>query len=174
MRTSQSLRGWITQKASAYKDREKFTADAMAACGLSRKSVTDTLSKLQREGKVPSDVFEGAGVEGDATPKRERKVTRAASGGKRPFRMSVDISAVTEEWDDEGKIERAIQQLDAHIIKDNDFRVELEIRVDRWKVVSGLEKFSKNKIELKGKQYRGVYWGQEQVVNKLRRKIDMV
>ena len=87
--------------------------------------------------------------------------------------MAVDVEQVKEEYDDESKIDEGIANLGSSIIKDNDFRMELGIALDRWKVVSTLERFSKNKIELRGKQFKGTYWGQQDSLADLRKKIDM-
>jgi hypothetical protein len=41
-------------------------------------------------------------------------------------------------------------------------------------VVSTLAKFAPYKKELKGKRFRGVYWGSPDVIKELSKKIDML
>jgi len=167
----QSLTGWLRENADGLKDREAVVAEAAKVFPeKGRDSVIRRMTELVNAGEIKPK---------PPTEKPKKSVAERPRSGApikkvpRRFRMAVDVTKVQGEYDDEAKIDEGIDNLGTSIIKDNDFRVELGIAMDRWKLVSSLEKYSRNKIDLRGKQFKGTYWGQEEVLVSLRKKIDM-
>lgn len=169
MKEELNLSDWLRKYIGKHKDRESLVKAALERFpGRERAQIIRRMNDLARVGDIEALPPE------NRTPSRARKA--AASGGKKvpkKFRMAIDVEQVKDEYDDEAKIDEGLDNLEASIIKDNDFRIELGIAQDRWKLVSSLKKFDKNKIELRGKQFKGVYWGQVEVLQELRKKIDM-
>ena len=161
------MRGWIRENASGFDDAAKFAEEAAREFGVPRKTAQDAISYLRRTGVIMVP-------EGVAPSKAARAEGCSRARRKGSFRMSVDLSEIAGEFDEEAKIVRGLESLGTRLIKDNDFRVELGVPIDRWKVVGGLPKFAANKRELKGKRFRGVYWGGSAVVKELSRKIDIL
>lgn len=163
-----SVRQWIRDNAKKYDlgEREKFFNAVIDKFGTKRSYVKDMVAMMRRKGEIPANAFTKGSV--------SKRVLPSQVKGDKPFRMSIDVSEVKKEYDDEGKIADGIKALGTHIIKDNDFRIELGISFDRWKLVSGLPKFVNNKQELKGKRFRGLYWGSVNVIKELKKKIDIL
>ena len=160
-----SIEKYITDNYKRYDEREELVQDLIAKFGCIRRSVADALSRLRSAGKIPKDYL--MKKDSDKSRKRRRRV-RFASG--------VSVDQVKKEFDEEAKIEAAIAELHSAgiIIKDNDFRVELGVAHDRWKVVSRLDKFDDFKIELRGKTFRGLYWGHPDELAAVKKKIDLL
>jgi len=171
---------WLKEHHGDFKDKEPLV---VAACkeypASTRKSVLNRIADLVHRGQMPGSFL---GRRGISTKPKDKSSTGSVprarkSGGKKvpkKFRMAVDASLVRDEWDDEAKIDEGLANLDGQVIKDNDFRMELGIAQDRWKLVSTSERYSGNKIELKGKQFKGTFWGRKDVIESLRKKVDMV
>lgn len=171
-----TVSGWMRKHADGYKDRESLIAAVQKIFpDKDRMAIVRRINELTALGAIePKPGQRGkriASSTSNPNPKPGRKPTTKKVPKR--FRMAVDVEQVKEEYDDESKIDEGIANLGSSIIKDNDFRMELGIALDRWKVVSTLERFSKNKIELRGKQFKGTYWGQQDSLADLRKKIDM-
>ena len=173
------MRKWIKENASRYKDdRDKLINDCVEKFNRSRKRIGNLIGEMRQAGELPNTAFIGlSGPKSKGSPAAVEKAvpSRGLSATKgKPFRMSVDISEIAKEYDDDGKIEEGISSLGTHLIKDNDFRLELGVSYERWKIVSNQPKFANNKQELKGKRFRGLYWGAVPVIRELRKKIDLL
>lgn len=181
-----SFSQWLQDNAEKCGTRDALVKLAVRRKKGTRPQAQKRISDLVRQGKI-SPEFGGARMqktlktieshesEGPedslvSAPATKRKAIKVPS----KFRMGIDVSVVKQEYDYEGKIEKGLENLGTQVIKDNDFRMELVISVDRWKIASGLKKFERNRIELKGKQFKGVYWGSVDVVRELRKAVDMV
>jgi len=167
MAKNNGVRDWIRQNAPKVKDWEKFIVQTQKKFGMERKRVRDAIVKLRSLGELPTTVL---------MPTRSliRPQIKLAVKPSKPFRTSVDLSEVAGEYDEEAKIKAGLEALGTRLIRDNDFRVELGIPLDRWKVVSNMKQFEVNKRELKGKRFRGIYWGRAAVIKELSRKIDIL
>lgn len=163
------MRDWIRENAEKVKDREELAAQCLRKFGAPRKRVFDALLELRRSGVVPLGVLISTKMSTMRT-----MTSRPKRDGKGIFRLSVDVSEIKREYDEEAKIVDGIEALGTRLIKDNDFRMELDVPIDRWKIVSALAKFAPYKKELKGKRFRGVFWGSPGVVKELSKKIDML
>lgn len=157
------MRVWMCSNAERMKDRNELVEMCERKFKAPRKRILDALSELRQLGRIPADIL----------PKRKKEQV-ARRNGKGIFRLSVDVAEIKKEFDEEAKIIEGIDALGTRLIKDNDFRLELDVPIDRWKVVSTLAKFSPYKKELKGKRFRGVYWGSPDVIKELSKKIDML
>ncbi len=173
---TKAIAGWLKSNQKKFEDKESFlVAAAKAYPASSRKTILNRISDLVQCGDLPSRLI---GKRGETQlPKDEVGKRLKKSGGKKvpkKFRMAVDATLVKDEWDDEAKIDEGLANLGTQVIKDNDSRSELGIAQDRWKLVSTSEKYTASKIDLKGKTYRGVFWGHEDVIRSLQKKVDMV
>jgi hypothetical protein len=178
-----TLTSWLKENCEKVRDKEALVQGACKVYpGSTRKTVLNRIADLVHRGDMPQSFLgtkggsqKGAGSFAKPMP-ASRPAKQKKEGIKVPkkFRMAVDASLVKDEWDDEGKIDEGLANLGGQVIKDNDFRTELGIAQDRWKLVSNSERYTDNKIELKGKTYRGVYWGQKEVIKSLQKKVDMV
>ena len=163
---SSSMRSWVRQNYQRYNnDREKLIGDCMVRFNHTHTCVKDLICKMRRMRELPVESFPG--IRGKKTGGLS-KDTRLI-----PFRESVDASEVVKDFDDEGKIIEGIKTLGSRLIRDNDFRMELGIPVLQWKQVSCQSKFSNNKQELKGRRFRGLYWGDERTIKDLRKKLEL-
>ena len=81
---------------------------------------------------------------------------------------------IKKEVDVEPKVEAGLRELGSKIIKDEDFRTELAISRDKWRSVVRLSQFKDNRCEIKGKRFRGFYWGNTEVVKDLKHKIELI
>lgn len=180
MRKNQTVPGtlsdWLRKHSDKHKDRESVVNAAQEEFPKKdRAAIIRRINELAKQGAIkPKPPTEHSPRPGRKTVSESRtppKVTPKKVPKR--FRMAIDIAQVQDEYDDEGKIDEGIENLGQSIIKDNDFRIELGIAQDRWKLVSSLEKYTNCKIELRGKQFKGVYWGQQKVLAELRKKIDM-
>lgn len=161
---------WIEANYKKYKnDRQRIIADCVKRFNSSYSYVKDSISAMRRSGKLPASAFLATGANICTIPADKDIDTKG-----KPFRMSIDVSEIAKEYDDEGKIIEAIKTLGTHLIKDNDFRTELRISHDRWKIVTNMPKFTNFRQELKGKRFRGVYWGTTHVIKDLRKKIELL
>lgn len=167
MALSTGVGEWVCERAPKVRDWEQFIAETMKKFGMERKRVRDVITKLRARGKIPQDALVPAA--GTSKP-----VVPAVKRNGKSFRMSVDLSEIAGEYDEEAKIRNGLENLGTRLIKDNDFRVELGVPIDRWKVVSNMAKFANNKRELKGKRFRGIYWGTSEVIKELSKKIDIL
>jgi hypothetical protein len=159
------VREWILANAESYdNDTDRLIIDCMKKFGLTRKFMTDKLSRLRQFGFLSSTAFLA----------RSKSVGHPVVANDGKFRMSVDVSEVAKEFDYEDKVKEGISSLGTRLIKDADFRVELGIPIDRWKIVSCLPKFNNNKHTLKGKRFRGLYWGSVPAIRELRKKIEVL
>jgi len=176
---------WLMENKHLASDKETFVTGAMKAFPAStRKSILNRIADLVHRGDLPSGLIGrkgGARLPKTSGGKGEAKGTAGKkpkkNGGKKvpkKFRMAVDANLVRDEWDDEAKIDEGLENLGGQVIKDNDFRTELGIAQDRWKLVSMSEKYTANKIDLKGKTYKGTFWGQKETIKSLQKKVDMV
>lgn len=163
------MREWLKKNAKNYTDREKFVVDCMKKFSRTRERVNDLICEMKRVREIPVNVLNYP----PGPNKRATQVTPEPVKG-RPFRMSVDVSEIKKEYDDEKKIAEGVKALGTHLIKDNDFRMELGVSVDRWKIVSNLPKFVNNRRELKGKRFKGLFWGDAAVIRDLSKKIDLL
>jgi len=176
-----SLSQWVRKNAGTkYKKRDSLLKGAMKEFNCTLKQARDRVSDEISNGRIP-ETFRGrayvksksSGKPGVAlSPVKRHKVKASKVPSK--FRAGVDVAVVKKEYDDEGKIAQGLENLGTQVIRDADFRSELMIPNDRWKVVTDRKKFDKNKVELKGKQYKGVYWGSVEVLVELRKAVDMV
>jgi len=157
---------WIQKNAQGVKDWEKFINEVTKKFGMARRRARDTITRLRREGKIPRDAL--------MSPSKFNVSTITTKHVGKSFRMSVDLAVVAGEYDEEAKILTGLENLGTRLIKDNDFRVELGIPIDRWKVVCNMQKFANNKRELKGKRFRGVFWGRTEIIRELSKKIDIL
>jgi len=157
------MRSWMRSNAAKMADRDELADECKRLFKAPRRRVLDALTELRNLGQIAPDVL----------PRKSSVITNARNG-KGIFRLSVDVSEVKKEFDEEAKILEGITALETRLIKDNDFRLELGVPVDRWKVVSTLAKFASCKKELKGKRFRGTYWGSPEVIKELSKKIDML
>lgn len=178
MAKKKNLSGWLESNTKRYKTRESLVKAAVRDFGCTISQAQKRLSELVSKGKVSTE-FGGKRFKNQLAGITSSRPSRSRSKGKvvrvpTRFKMGVDVSIVKEEYNDDGKINKGIENLGTQIIKDNDFRQELGVPNDRWKVVSGLEKFTKNKIELRGKQFKGVYWGSVEAIKELRKAVDML
>ena len=149
------MRQWIQENFRKYNnDREKIMSDCMARFHHTRSRIKDLLAQMRRAGEIPPSSFpiSGRGIE---------------------FRASVESGSVVQDFEDEDRICEAIKKLGSRVIKDIDFRIELGIPNEQWKAVSQQLKFSNNKQELKGRRFRGLYWGDAAVIKDLRKKIEL-
>lgn len=164
------LKTWIAENYLKYKnDRQKIIGDCVKRFNTTYGYVKDVISAMRREGKLPASAFVANRAHAKVVPVSSEIDTKG-----KPFRMSVDVSEIAKEYDDEGKIIEAIKTLGTHLIKDNDFRTELRISHERWKIVTGMPKFANYRQELKGKRFRGLYWGTASVIKELRKKIELL
>jgi hypothetical protein len=159
------LRDWICVNIAKANDREKFLTECQNKFGSNRRTITNAIAELRGRGRIPRDAFIPVKLSSAVVPKQNARSS---------FRLSVDLSEIAGEFDEEAKILKGLESLGTRLIKDNDFRVELGVPIDRWKVVSGMPKFAGNKRELKGKRFRGVYWGSTSVIRELSKKIDIL
>lgn len=159
------VRKWILANAESYNDdRDKLVRDCCKKFGCTQNYMKDKLSRLRQLGLLSSTAF----------LVRSKSVGHPVVTNDGKFRMSVDVSEVAKEFDYEDKVKEGISSLGTRLIKDADFRVELGIPFDKWKIVSCLPKFNNNKHELKGKRFRGVYWGSVPAIRELRKKIEVL
>ena len=169
--------GWLERNAGKrYKTRNSLIKAAAKKHGCTERSARDSLGRLAKQGRVgkefdsPNPRSAGGSVKTSKVVKQHKKTLKVPTR----FKAGVDVAIVKEEYNDEGRILEGIENLGEQVIKDNDFRQELSIPIDRWRVVSGKEIFSKNKIELRGKQFKGIYWGKEETLDSLRKAVDMI
>jgi len=163
--------GWIERNANKkYKTRDSLIAGAVKMCKCTKRQAQDKLGILVRQGRVDAKFASLDRRASVGTSKAKAKAVKVPTR----FKSGVDVSIVKDEYDDEGKIAKGIENLGTQVIKDNDFRQELGVPNDRWKVTSNLSKFSKYRIELRGKQFKGMYWGAVEVVEELRKAVDML
>jgi hypothetical protein len=164
------LKTWIVANYLKYKnDRQKIIGDCVKRFNSTHGYIKDTISGMRRDGTLPATAFVATKARINVVPVGKDIDTKG-----KPFRMSVDVSEIAKEYDDEGKIIEAIRTLGTHLIKDNDFRTELRISHERWKIVTGMPKFANYRQELKGKRFRGLYWGAAPVIKELRKKIELL
>lgn len=171
------LTRWLLDNKDNCDDKEAYVVAACKASPSStRKTVLTRIAELVHRGDLPAHLVGKRGCT------RLSESSRRACGMKhkremkvpKKFRNAVSANLVEGEWDDESKIDEGLINLGDQVIKDNDFRTELFIAHDRWKLVSTSKKYAENKIELKGKLYRGTFWGQVETIINLRKKVDMV
>jgi len=160
---------WIQKNAKTAKDRESFIQECVDKFHKEHRRVGNILSEMRRNGDLPANCLVGSIGKRLTIPKSVSKPTNG-----RPFRMSIDVTEVKKEYDDEKKIQEGLKALGTHLIKDNDFRLELGVSFERWKIVSALPRFANNRCELKGKRFRGLYWGEASIIRDLRKKIDLL
>ena len=170
------MREWVKENAKKWEnDRDGFIAEICKRFNKTPNLVIDMLRKMRSVGQLPRNAFLiGPSKNASRATAPVKSVVSAAPTKGKQFRMSVDILEIKKEFDDEGKIEEGIAALGTHLIKDNDFRMELGVSLDRWKVVSALPKFANNKYELKGKRFKGTYWGQPSVIRDLKKKVELL
>jgi len=191
MSEKQSFTGWLLENSEKYATRDELVKAVVKYRKGTRNEAQKRISDLVRRGRLDGAAFGGARYQeraqrisavetGEDSGVREESRPEEANPRKKAvkvpskFKLGIEVSVVKKEYDDEGKIEAGLVNLGTQVIKDNDFRTELGVSTDRWKVVSGLKKFEKHRIELRGKQYKGVYWGQVEVIKELRRAVDML
>jgi len=160
---NKGMRDWMRENGGRFDDREKLVAEGMRRFHSTRKCVLDAICQLRKQG-----CLEALGAVARPAAEKPRR------NGKNMFRLSVDVAEIKREYDEEAKILEGIKALGTRLIKDNDFRMELDVPIDRWKVVSALSKLAPYKKELKGKRFRGLYWGSPEVIKELAKKIDML
>jgi hypothetical protein len=162
-----AFRDWLRKHAAEYKDREDVAKECEKLFKKARRQTFDAIGEMRRYDMLPRGIF----------PRKAAalvSVKRKPMGGRRMLRLSVDVSDIKKEYDEESKIMDGLKTLGTRLIKDNDFRMELEVPIDRWKVVSGLPRFVDYKKELKGKRFRGLYWGNQDVIKELSKTIAML
>ena len=164
-----SMKQFIRENVKKISDKGKMVQECVSRFHRTPHYITDTISELRRLGEIPANAY----ITSKGRPPLSVRPVVTSTRGK-PFRMSVDVSEVTKEYDDEGKIQEALEALGTHIIKENDFRMELGISYERWKIISQMPKFVNNRQDLKGKRFRGIYWGAAAVIRELRKKIELV
>ena len=104
-----------------------------------------------------------------------RRVKDCVAFMRREGELPVNAFVVAKVEDNtEVKIEEGLKELGSFIIKDDDFRFELSISRDKWKTTSRLPEFFQNRCEIKGKKFRGFYWGSETVIANLKKKIELI
>ena len=165
-------RNWIAANWKKYDpqtDKERLVSDVAKRFHIqSPRNIKDMLVEMRKVGELPSNAFVGRpGPEPTLYTPSKIKLNK-------PFRMSIDVDEVKKDFDEDAKIEEGLASLGTHLIKDVDFRIELGITSPRWKIVSKKPKYDKNKKELKGKRFYGLYWGQVATINELSKKIDMM
>ena len=149
-------------------EREKFISEVVRRFGKRKKQIRDMLVTMKKEGELPTNVF-------CSRPGPERPLFSLTKvKGDKPFRMSVDVNEIKKDFDDEARIDEGLVSLGTHLIKDVDFRIELGISYERWKIISNKPKYDKNKKSLKGKRFVGLFWGQAPVIAELIKKIEML
>lgn len=153
---------WIEALMAEVKDKEKVVAKCIKKFGVDRREALNKISYLERQGRAPVPV----------APKKKISSAKVSRGGI--MRLSVDVSEIKREYDEEAKILEGIEMLGTRLIKDNDFRMELSVPIDRWKVVTGMAKFQTYRKELKGKRFKGIYWGSPDVIKQLAKTIEML
>ena len=158
------LRDWIRKNCIKAKSRDDFFKEAVSRFNKSRERIRNTVYDMIKRGEDLGETI-GVGCAAVKVKQIDRRV---------PFRFSVDVSEIKKEYDDESRILEGISALGTRLIKDNDFRIELGIPVERWRVVSSLAGFVQNKRELRGKLFKGIYWGNKEVMIDLAKKIDML
>ena len=166
----EKLTHWLKRCADNFEDRESLLVEAFEKFpGKSRNSILRRLTELYGYGiikpKPPTS----------KSPKLGRR-PKSLSGTSTPktFTKAIKLKDVEEDIDDESKLEDGLKALGDTIIKDNDFRLELGISTNRWKAVTHQKKYETEKIELRGKQFRGTFWGQTKVLAGLRSKINKI
>lgn len=163
---------WLKNNWNKFKttDREGLTLAIMEKFGKTRHQAKDAILGARRSGDFPKGAFLSTpGARTQPIPQPQQGVVK-----DKPFRMSIDIKEVQSDYDDSGKIDAGLKNLGTHLIRDNDFRLELGIQMERWRIVSQQPKYTNNKRELKGKKFRGVYWAQASVLKQLSKKIDLL
>ena len=163
------FRKWIRDNAEKMGSRDKLVGECWKRFRKNRRKVFDALTEMQRRGQMESGILRERKEVGGSLLKRTKVCNKRSI-----IRLSVDVSEVKREYDEESKIAEGLEQLGNRLIKDNDFRMELEVPIDRWKVVSGLPRFADYKKELKGKRFRGLYWGNQDVIKELSKTIAML
>lgn len=166
------VRIWLRANWKKFKitDREGLARAAMNKFNRNRHQVTDIILHMRTAGEIPANAFlPTSGIRSQPIVRPKLDTTK-----DKPFRMSIDIKEVQSDYDDSGKIDSGLKNLGTHLIRDNDFRLELGIQMERWRIVSQQPKYTKNKRELKGKKFRGVYWAQASVLKQLGKKIDLL
>lgn len=140
------FRKWVRQNANKYdlKDREGFFNICIKKFNISWRRVKDCIAFMRREGEIPINAFMPSG----------------------PATESID--------DIEKRIVQSLKELGNNIIKDNDFRVELSVSKEKWREIIHLPCFSNNRYEIRGKKFRGFYWGSMEVIKDLKKKIEII
>lgn len=161
------LRDWIRENSKKAESKDDFIKQCMDKFSINRKLVRGTINDMLDRGEELGSVVSEKSKSGikPVMPK-PRKIGN--------FKFIVSADDIVKEYDEGEKIEEGIRNLGNNLIKDNDFRIELGVSFDRWKIFSNLPKFDNNKQELKGKIYKGMYWGSVSVIRELRRKINIL
>ncbi len=166
-RQRSKFRDWIRANSKHAKSKDEFIKTCMSRFGVGRDctrgSINDMISRGEDLGEVVGSKGRAGNMSQVHTPKKNVN-----------SKLIVDVNEIAKEYDNDSMIEDGVKSLGNGLIKDNDFRTELGISFDRWKIVSTKQKFSNNKQELKGKRFRGLYWGSAAVIKELRKKIDLL
>jgi hypothetical protein len=169
------VRLWLRDNYKRFKptDRVGLVRAVMSKFGKTHHQAGDIILHMRDAGEIPRNAFLPV-PGGTRTQPNKQPQPQTGVAKDKPFRMSIDIKEVQQDYDDAGKIDEGLKSLGTHLIRDNDFRLELGIQMDRWRIVSQQPKFAKCKRELKGKKFRGIYWAQASVLKQLAKKIDLL
>ena len=140
------FREWVRQNAIKYdlKDREGFFNICIKKFNVSWRRVKDCIAFMRREGEIPKDAF-------------------------------IPTGPTTETTDEiETNIVQTLKELGTSIVKDDDLRTELSVSREKWRVIAHLPRFLNNRYEIKGKRFRGFYWGSVGVIKDLKKKIEII
>lgn len=162
------FRAWVRKNAEKIGDREEVVVECKKRFGQTRLQVLNAITEMKRRGQMSPDVL-CRKVIGNSFKKRSGFIN-----GKGILKLSVDVSEIKSEYDEEAKTTKGLEKLGSRLIRDNDFRMELGVPLERWKIVSGLDKFASCKKELKGRRFKGTYWGNAEVMKELSKAIEML
>jgi hypothetical protein len=161
---------WVRENAAKFDDREKFLKAAVKATGASRKRISSCVGQMLGEGKIKNSKL----LRNKSRIASKGQPTARRSGAKLKLPRSIPFDMVKKAYDDDGRLTEGLEALGSNLIKDNDFRLDLEIGLDRWRAVTGQKKWDKFKIDLRGKQFKGTFWGNPDVIAELRKSVDVL
>jgi hypothetical protein len=137
----------------------------------SRGTMRRIIARLKKYNDIPPNMCASNGGVPASKPSGQSRNGNKITGIRR---LSVAVDEIKKDYDDAGRIREGLEQLGTNLIKENDFRVALAIPFDRWRLVADSAEFKNNRQELKGRRFRGFYWGKEEVVAELKKAIDIL
>jgi hypothetical protein len=132
-------------------DKYEYRAELVSACvdalGVAKKSVRSRLTQILKELDNEN---------------RENSCGLKSAISADDFRKANDLTI---------KVKEALKNLGKHVIYDSDFKREMGIKTDKWKMVSEkIDPEEKYRLKVKGK----TIWGHPDVLKKIEATIDII